>query len=53
MITNSIQDIPLLQPYKEKSVCRIFLEDFLNIAIPFTLVIGGVIVVAIIISSMV
>jgi len=50
MMTKTHQNYPLLQPYKEKSECRIFFEDFLNIAVPFTLVVGGIILIAFLVS---
>ena len=50
MMTNTHQNYPLLQPYKEKSECRIFFEDFLNIAVPFTLVVGGLVLIAFLVS---
>ncbi len=45
-------DFPLLQSYKKKSECRIFLEDFLNIAIPFIVVIGGILLTILLISNL-
>ena len=46
MISETHNNFPLLQTYKEKSGCRIFIEDFLSIAIPFTVVIGGILLIA-------
>lgn len=45
MIANHNNTLPLLQPYKTKSECRIFLENILTLTIPFTVIIGGIIVV--------
>ena len=44
-MTNTQQDYPLLETYKKKRGCRIFLEEFLIIAIPFTVVVGGVLLI--------
>jgi len=44
--TDNNNEFPFLKPYKKKNECRVFIEDILNILVPFTLVVGGILLVA-------
>lgn len=50
MITNSDNEFPFLKSYKKKSECRIFIEDTLNLIVPFVLVVGSILLISFLIS---